>query len=732
MAASDKSRKLGRLVTEVAAAIDPSTVSPVEFHTIEWNGFSMVATFGQGRSAAAAVRILFDVKSSQAIGLCSVCHGDLACPHARELMVIMNDNDMAEAIEKRNFTKTSFSPVGFAAKPRADAWKKRLGAFAKQFEYGVQHPPEPATFPSNRELIYVINPADYSGNDSTLTVSLATRPAGESSHPPDGQASIPSNRFFRRFNGGVRVWAASTDPLDQEIAQLVAMIQPSFGFYNYAHGNNGEYHLDLNTARPLVGRLARSGRLYLRQFEGELRDDMPLIGWLSDELFELKFEIAEKDAEQLVLGLRAVNSELTLAHGQIQSLHKQWFIDSRRRLGVLRQPIPHDRITSLLTDDPIVVPRAHANELIAEALRLPLNLGVEFVGCDDLKPQPLACTPRGRLHLKAMSYGDLLEADVLVDYDGLHVPLGKPVKELYDQTRNVIVQTDPAFHQASRTLLITMGAKFHDRDFRPRVTLTRKKMPLVVAELIRAGWHVEAEGKLYRSGTAFEMKVASGIDWFELQGKARFDQTSIDLPRLLQALQAGQQTVVLDDGTIGMIPDAWLKRFGGLTTLGTAEDGAIKFGKSQVGLLDALLAEQGDVDVDATFAAARQAVRAFDRIDPMDAPATFVGQLRPYQKLAQGWFAFLRNLGFGGCLADDMGLGKTIQVLALLEARRLEKAGPSLIVLPRSLIFNWTAEANKFAPRLRVLDQSHAQRKRGTDHLADFDLVLTTYGTPSA
>ena len=53
-----------------------------------------------------------------------------------------------------------------------------------------------------------------------------------------------------------------------------------------------------------------------------------------------------------------------------------------------------------------------------------------------------------------------------------------------------------------------------------------------------------------------------------------------------------------------------------------------------------------------------------------EAPATFVGTLRPYQRDGLGWFEFLRQFGFGGCLADDMGLGKTVQVLALLAERR--------------------------------------------------------------
>src|SRR5213592_3934174 len=102
---------------------------------------------------------------------------------------------------------------------------------------------------------------------------------------------------------------------------------------------------------------------------------------------------------------------------------------------------------------------------------------------------------------------------------------------------------------------------------------------------------------------------------------------------------------------------------------------------------------------------------------------------RSYQRDGLGWLHFLRRLGFGGCLADDMGLGKTVQVLALLAARRAEGKGPSLVVMPRSLVFNWKDEARRFAPGLRVLDHSRAGRLPPGPHFSDHDVVLTTYGT---
>ena len=62
-----------------------------------------------------------------------------------------------------------------------------------------------------------------------------------------------------------------------------------------------------------------------------------------------------------------------------------------------------------------------------------------------------------------------------------------------------------------------------------------------------------------------------------------------------------------------------------------------------------------------------------------------------------GWLRFLRENGLGGVLADDMGLGKTVQALAHLEFRRQAGAGPSLVVMPRSLLHNWKVEAERLA-----------------------------------
>ena len=105
--------------------------------------------------------------------------------------------------------------------------------------------------------------------------------------------------------------------------------------------------------------------------------------------------------------------------------------------------------------------------------------------------------------------------------------------------------------------------------------------------------------------------------------------------------------------------------------------------------------------------------------------------LRPYQLQGVGWLQYLARQELGGILADDMGLGKTAQALAHLwvekQAGRLEQ--PALVVAPTSLIFNWTNEARRVAPGLRVAALSDpAERGEVLAKLGEIDLLLCSYG----
>ena len=98
-------------------------------------------------------------------------------------------------------------------------------------------------------------------------------------------------------------------------------------------------------------------------------------------------------------------------------------------------------------------------------------------------------------------------------------------------------------------------------------------------DLVAARWQVEADGKLFRNPGAFHFNLTSGIDWFELHGRVEYGETSLPIPRLLNALKRRENTVLLDDGSYGMLPEDWLgdkaiQLFRGYHELLTAEANA--------------------------------------------------------------------------------------------------------------------------------------------------------------
>jgi hypothetical protein len=124
-----------------------------------------------------------------------------------------------------------------------------------------------------------------------------------------------------------------------------------------------------------------------------------------------------------------------------------------------------------------------------------------------------------------------------------------------------------------------------------------------------------------------------------------------------------------------------------------------------------------------------------DRVPELGQPEAFVGTLRPYQETGLSWLVFLEQFGFGACLADDMGLGKTIQLIALLLYEREGESrpggpGPTLLVVPTSLIGNWVREVKRFAPSLTCHVHHGPQRLVGEafEQVAtESDVVITTY-----
>ncbi len=313
----------------------------------------------------------------------------------------------------------------------------------------------------------------------------------------------------------------------------------------------------------------------------------------------------------------------------------------------------------------------------------------------------------------------------------------------FDYEGSIVDPKDPReliFKSLSRGLLrrrlqderVALGQlKFLDWPEDPSAShrIDPRLLPLLVADLVPRGWKVEGEAGAYRAPGKIQMAVKSGLDWFEVEGGVEFDGKVVPFPKLLAALRSGGGYVRLGDGAVGLLPDDWLRRHGLLLAAGEKSGDALRYRPQQALMLDLLLAAEPQSTADEGFENLRRKWRAIDGLAPLDPPRGFKGELREYQRVGLGWLKFLRDNGLGGVLADDMGLGKTVQALAYLEMRRQAGGGASLVAVPRSLLHNWKVEAERFAPRLRVLEHWGTNRTRDVRSFKNLDLVLTTYGT---
>ena len=152
-------------------------------------------------------------------------------------------------------------------------------------------------------------------------------------------------------------------------------------------------------------------------------------------------------------------------------------------------------------------------------------------------------------------------------------------------------------------------------------------------------------------------------------------------------------------------------------------------------LLDGALKEDRSVSFyrDQLFKAVVRGMKNVEDSE-FEIPESLDSVLRGYQKVGFRWLKSLDAYGFGGILADEMGLGKTLQIIALLLDEKKRGGGPSLIVCPASLVYNWENEIVRFAPLLSVRTAAGPQEERvllltqlKEGKFSGVDVVITSY-----
>lgn len=226
-----------------------------------------------------------------------------------------------------------------------------------------------------------------------------------------------------------------------------------------------------------------------------------------------------------------------------------------------------------------------------------------------------------------------------------------------------------------------------------------------------------------------EISTGGRIDWFDITIQVSYGGLLVPLQELRKAIINKQQFILLQDGSLGMLPEEWINKYAILMRLGQVKDGVLLLPATNWTVVDQLQDQFNDTALQARLEDRRARLKNIDTVATYPVPAAINATLRDYQQAGFQWMCLLDELGWGGCLADDMGLGKTLQTICFLQWLSVKYHHETqLVVCPTSLIYNWENELRKFAPAIDY--HIHYGQDRVFDK-AVFDkahIIITSYG----
>lgn len=456
-----------------------------------------------------------------------------------------------------------------------------------------------------------------------------------------------------------------------------------------------------------------------------------------------------------------------------------WYFDSKSHtIGSLTSELPNDLLASLIHAPAIPqamlerVTRRLVELLPHVPLPLPEGLEIEIEDIRDSVPVPhltlrsQQVPSEGAVYMQHLvqlefAYEDVYisptaaSAFVQLEQDGQIYRLRR---DLPCESQHQLVLTESGLQALPQGLLAESGA-FYDLpglDDLAQAQSWDRWLRDVLPGLEDSGWeiHIASDFALgiYESSDWQASLTATDDEqrWFDLSMGIELEGRHVNLlpllmgllqqwpdPRELQAQLATEASMLLPLGN-----DQWLRapseRLRGIiSTLlelydrqALNKDGDLELSWYESLHLDSLLDTAGLKWQGADkLRVLSGKLRQFKGLTVVEPPAGFDATLRPYQQEGLNWLQFLREFGFQGILADDMGLGKTIQALAhlLIEKQSGRVKGPSLVVVPTSLVGNWRREASRFTPDLSVLVLHGADRQEDFSSIHEHDLVITTY-----
>ncbi|HTE13294.1 MAG TPA: SNF2-related protein, partial [Chitinophagaceae bacterium] len=217
-----------------------------------------------------------------------------------------------------------------------------------------------------------------------------------------------------------------------------------------------------------------------------------------------------------------------------------------------------------------------------------------------------------------------------------------------------------------------------------------------------------------------------------LQVTVFFGKEKVPLQELQKTLRAAQRTILLNDGSLGVLDDEWQQQYGAIIRHGKIMSDTIIQVPRWLAFAEQNAAEEMQVLKPVIKKGWWQKWQQWQQgTEPVYAmPSSVHANLRPYQQKGFEWMVLLAEAGVGACLADDMGLGKTLQTICFLAHQTAQhNDARHLVVCPSSLIYNWQQELQKFAPHLNVLVYHGSGRDAAVLNAGSCHVIITSYGT---
>ena len=217
-------------------------------------------------------------------------------------------------------------------------------------------------------------------------------------------------------------------------------------------------------------------------------------------------------------------------------------------------------------------------------------------------------------------------------------------------------------------------------------------------------------------------KFSYNLDYFEGEVEVEIEGEKFSIQQLLNNYKKDEY-IILSDGTNALINREYIEK---LQRVFKEEDGnKIKVSFFDMPIVQDMIDEKA---FENDFMGSKDFFEGINELPKEEVEYPKLNAtLRDYQKYGYKWLKYLTDNNLGACLADDMGLGKTLQAIALLSNLHEEKKKKSMVIMPKSLIYNWENEIKKFAPKLKV--GVYYGINRDFSSLKKVDIILTTYGT---